>query len=148
MGDVIIRRAQPGDEARWRALWAGYIKFYRGMVPEEQTAKLWQQLLANSGDVRGYVADAGNGAVGLVHYVYHRTTWSEQNICYLQDVYVDPETRGTGAARALMDACFEDAKAAGAFRVYWQTQEFNGPARSLYDSIVPRSSFIVYRKPL
>ena len=51
-------------------------------------------------------------------------------------------------SRALMDACFEDAKAAGAFRVYWQTQEFNGPARSLYDSIVPRSSFIVYRKPL
>ncbi len=143
-----IRRVARRDESRWRELWAGYIAFYRGTVTEEATAALWASLLADEDEVRGYVADRGEGPVGLVHYVFHRSTWSTQPICYLQDLFVDPGTRGGGVARELMEACFADAKAAGAFRVYWQTQEYNGAARSLYDTIVPRSSFIVYRKPL
>ncbi|MBL8590923.1 MAG: GNAT family N-acetyltransferase [Methylobacteriaceae bacterium] len=143
-----IRRVAARDEARWRELWAGYIAFYRGSVTKEATAALWSSLLADEGEVRGYVADRGEGPVGLVHYVFHRSTWSTQPICYLQDLYVAKGTRGGGVARELMEACFADAKAAGAFRVYWQTQEYNGAARSLYDTIVPRSSFIVYRKPL
>jgi len=64
----------------------------------------------------------------------------------LQDLFIDPAARGSGAAKKLILACEEKAKEMGAFRLYWQTQEFNGPARSLYDTIVPRSSFIVYRK--
>jgi GNAT superfamily N-acetyltransferase len=143
-----VRRVRADDEARWRELWAGYIAFYRGQVSEAATAALWAALLADDGDVRGFVVDDGEGAFGLVHYVFHRSTWSVQPICYLQDLYVDRAARGGGAARELMEACFAAAKSAGAFRVYWQTQEYNAPARSLYDTIVPRSSFIVYRKPL
>jgi len=56
--------------------------------------------------------------------------------------------RGAGAAKALILACEEAAKAKGAFRLYWHTQEFNAPARSLYDTLAQRTSFIVYRKPL
>lgn len=148
MSELTIRRAGAGDEKLWRDLWKGYLDFYRGSATEEATALLWRNLLANDGEVRGFVADRGEGAFGFVHYVYHRSTWSTQPICYLQDLFVSKTARGSGAARALMEACFEDAKAAGAFRVYWQTQEYNGAARSLYDTIVPRSSFIVYRKPL
>jgi GNAT superfamily N-acetyltransferase len=64
----------------------------------------------------------------------------------LQDLFVDPKARGGGAAKLLIFGCEAAAKARGAFRVYWQTQEYNAPARSLYDTITPRSSFIVYRK--
>lgn len=145
---ITIRRVTAADEARWRVLWKGYLDFYRGSVTPEATDALWRDLLADTGDTRAYVADRGEGAFGLIHYVYHRSTWSTQPICYLHDLFVDKKVRGSGAARALMEACFEDAKAAGAFRVYWQTQEYNGAARSLYDTLVPRSSFIVYRKPL
>ena len=75
-------------------------------------------------------------------------SWSTKPICYLQDLFVDPEARGGGAAKKLILACEEKAKEKGAFRLYWQTQEYNGAARSLYDTITPRSSFIVYRKNL
>lgn len=148
MTQVRIRRPQAGDEAAWRALWAGYLRFYRGSVTEEATAALWSALLAGDGQFEAFVAEKDGRAIGLVHYLYHASTWSTQPICYLQDLYVDPKARGGGAAKALMEAVFEAAKAKGAFRVYWQTQEFNGAARSLYDTLVPRSSFIVYRKPL
>jgi GNAT superfamily N-acetyltransferase len=149
MSKTMIRRPKPQDEARWRALWAGYIKFYRGSVSEDATAALWASLLrGEGGPFEGFVAERSGEVVGFVHYLYHQSTWSTQPICYLQDLYVDPNARGAGAARPLMDAVFAAAEKHGAFRVYWQTQEFNGPARSLYDTIVPRSSFIVYRKAL
>lgn len=148
MSAVNIRRAQAADEGAWRALWAGYVRFYRGNVSDDATAALWRELLAEKGRFEAFVAERDGVVIGLVHYLYHDTTWSTQVLCYLQDLFVDPQARGGGTARALMDAVFDAAKERGAFRVYWQTQEFNGAARSLYDTIVPRSSFIVYRKPL
>ena len=148
MSDLVIRPVRAGDHARWRSLWHGYRDFYRAAQSDEVDAMLWAALLANDGEIRGLVADRGEGAIGLVHYVFHKSTWSLKPICYLQDLFVSKQDRGGGAAKALMQACFDDARAQGAFRVYWQTQEYNGAARSLYDTLTPRSSFIVYRKEL
>jgi len=41
-----------------------------------------------------------------------------------------------------------DARRRGAVKVYWHTQEFNGPARSLYDLLAKRVSFVVYERDL
>jgi GNAT superfamily N-acetyltransferase len=149
VSEVVIRRLAASDEAAWRSLWAGYLDFYRASVESEATQALWSDLLTGEGEVRGYVAARpGEPPLGLVHYLFHRSTWSTKPTCYLQDLYVDREQRGGGAAKALMDAVFADAATHGAFRVYWMTQEFNAPARSLYDTVGARSSFIVYRKAL
>ena len=114
----------------------------------EMTAKTWAAILDPASDIGALVAVQEGEAIGLCNYVFHASTWSTQPICCLQDLFVDPKRRGGGAARKLILACEEEAKARGAFRLYWQTQEYNAPARSLYDTIVPRSSFIVYRKTL
>lgn len=148
MSETLIRAPKPADEACWRELWAGYVAFYRGSVAEEATATLWKSLMTGDGRFHAFVAERDGRVIGLVHYLYHQSTWSTQPICYLQDLFVDPDARGGGAAKALILATEAAAKAHGAFRLYWQTQEYNAPARSLYDTIVPRSSFIVYRKPL
>jgi GNAT superfamily N-acetyltransferase len=146
MAEVIIRRAAAGDEKRWRALWAGYVDFYRGSVSEEATAGTWKRILDPGSTIDALVAEKDGVVIGLCNYVFHDSTWSTQPICYLQDLFVDPKARGGGAAKKLILACEEEAKKKGAFRLYWQTQEYNAPARSLYDTITPRSSFIVYRK--
>lgn len=148
MHETIIRAPGEADHDAWLALWQGYIRFYRGAVAGEATAATWRRLLTPGDTVWGRVAERDGRVIGLVHCVDHASTWSVSPICYLQDLFVEPQARGGGAARALMDAAFEVARQKGAFRVYWQTQEYNAPARSLYDTIVPRSSFIVYRKPL
>jgi GNAT superfamily N-acetyltransferase len=146
MPDPNIRPASPSDEAAWRRLWAGYVKFYRAAVSEEVTAATWARILDPSSNIDALVAQAGGKVIGFCNYLYHDSTWDTRPICYLQDLYVDPDARGGGAAKALILACEAAAKAKGAFRLYWQTQEYNAPARSLYDTITPRSSFIVYRK--
>jgi GNAT superfamily N-acetyltransferase len=146
MSDIVIRKAEARDEARWRDLWAGYVSFYRGSVPEEATAFTWSRILDAGSAIECLVGERDGVVQGICNYLFHDSTWSTQPICYLQDLYVDPAARGGGLAKKLILACEDDAKARGAFRLYWQTQEYNAPARSLYDTIVPRSSFIVYRK--
>jgi GNAT superfamily N-acetyltransferase len=146
MTEITIRPAEAKDEARWRELWAGYIKFYRASVAEEITANTWKQILDPKSNIAALVAARDGVVIGICNYLFHDNTWSTKPICYLQDLFVDPKARGGGAAKALILACEEKAKDQGAFRLYWQTQEYNAAARSLYDTITPRSSFIVYRK--
>jgi GNAT superfamily N-acetyltransferase len=148
MSDLVIRPVAAADEPAWRKLWAGYLAFYRTSVPKEVTAQTFARILDPASLYHGLVAELEGAVIGLCTSVFHDHTFSLQPICYLHDLYVDKARRGTDAARQLILACEADAKARGAFRIYWQTQEYNGPARSLYDTITPRSSFIVYRKNL
>jgi GNAT superfamily N-acetyltransferase len=146
MSGVNVRPPQPADEAAWRKLWAGYAAFYRVDVPEDVTAALWDKLMIAGADVRGLVAERGGRLVGLANYLFHPSTWSLKPTCYLEDLFVDPQARGSGAGKALILAVEAAARAADASRIYWHTQEYNAPARSLYDTLAPRTSFIVYRK--
>lgn len=148
MSETTIRMAEAKDEKRWRELWAGYVKFYRSEVAEDVTANTWARILDPTSNIDTLVATHDGQVIGFCNYVFHDHTWSKKQICYLQDLFVDPNARGGGAAKMLILACEEKAKEKGAFRIYWQTQEYNAAARSLYDTIVPRSSFIVYKKGL
>jgi GNAT superfamily N-acetyltransferase len=141
-----IRHVTAADEPRWRELFSGYAKFYRADIPEDVIATTWSKFLDPASDMACLVAEKNGEVIGLCNYLYHQSTWSNQPYCYLEDLYVDPAARGTGAARELILACEIEAKKHNAVRLYWHTQEYNASARSLYDSIVPRSSFIVYSK--
>jgi GNAT superfamily N-acetyltransferase len=146
MSEILIRPAKAKDEAEWRSLWLQYVDFYRSNVSEEITAASWKRILDPDSTIHALVAEREGRIVGICNYVFHEHTWDTRQICYLQDLFVDPKARGGGAAKKLILACEDAAKAKGAFRIYWQTQEYNAAARSLYDTITPRSSFIVYRK--
>jgi GNAT superfamily N-acetyltransferase len=146
MSATIIRPVKAGDEKAWSDLWLQYVKFYRSSVSEDVTAASWKRILDPASPIHALVAEKDGLVIGICNYVFHESTWDTRPICYLQDLFVDPKARGGGAAKQLILACEEAAKAKGAFRVYWHTQEYNAPARSLYDTITPRSSFIVYRK--
>ena len=55
-----------------------------------------------------------------------------------------PDARGTGAGRALIEAVYAEADAAGTPNVYWLTQEFNVIARRLYDRVGRATPFVKY----
>ena len=84
--------------------------------------------------------------IGLVHYIFHRSTWTIENYCYLQDLFVDPKHRASGLGRKLIEAVYAEAEKNHCSRVYWLTQENNEQARMLYDRIADQTGFIQYRK--
>jgi len=92
------------------------------------------------------IAELDGTAVGLTHYLFHRHGWSVENTCYLQDLYADPQVRGQGVGRALIEAVYEAADKAGVPTVYWLTQDFNIKARQLYDRIGVKTPFIKYTR--
>ncbi|MEP0508246.1 MAG: GNAT family N-acetyltransferase, partial [Aurantimonas coralicida] len=99
-------------------------------------------------EFRGLIAEAGGKPVGLVHFLFHRHCWRVEDVCYLQDLYADPEVRGTGVGRRLIEAVYAAADAAGSPTVYWMTQDFNTTARKLYDRIAAVTPFIKYQRKL
>jgi GNAT superfamily N-acetyltransferase len=144
-----IRPLRPEDEAEWRRLWTGYLAFYQTTVPEAVYASTFARLLGDDPqDFSALVAEDGGQLLGLTHFLFHRHAWKIENVCYLQDLYVDPQTRGTGLGRALIEAVYARADASGAPAVYWLTQDFNRQARQLYDRIARVTPFIRYVRPL
>jgi GNAT superfamily N-acetyltransferase len=143
-----IRSPNQSDEPGWRNIWAAYNRFYRAEVPDDVTTALWQKLVSREADITGLLAEQNGTIIGLAHMLFHPSTWSHAPTCYLEDFFVAKSARGTGAARALIDAATETARDHHADRLYWHTQEFNGAARSLYDTVAERTSFIVYRKSI
>lgn len=143
----MIRAVEAADFAPWQQLWLAYLRFYRAEVSSEVTATTFRRLCAQSDGMIGLVAADDQGTLtGLAHLVFHPSTWSADSYCYLEDLFVPPAVRGSGTARQLLDAVFAEAQRRGAARTYWETQEFNGPARSLYDQVAHRTSFVVYER--
>ena len=146
-GSLIIRSVALADFPQWERLWAGYNSFYgRTALAPEITKMTWSRFFDAYEPVHALVAEKEAQLLGLVHYLFHRSTISIGPTCYLQDLFTAESARGEGVGRALIENVYERAKAAGSARVYWQTHETNQTAMKLYDKIAERSGFVVYRK--
>lgn len=146
MSGITVRPLRPDERAAWEPLWQGYLAFYKTSVKPEVTERTWVRLHDPAEPMHVLGAFLGDRLVGIVHYIFHRSTWSTGDYCYLQDLFTAEEARGKGAGRALIDAVYARAKEAGASRVYWLTHETNETARALYDKLADRPGFIQYRK--
>jgi len=131
-------------------LWDGYNAFYgrkgETALPEETTRITWSRFFNASEPVNALVAERAGQVVGLVHFIFHRTTISINPTCYLQDLFTLESARGLGVGRALIEEVYRRAHEAGSSRVYWLTHQTNETAMKLYDKVAEKSGFIVYRK--
>jgi GNAT superfamily N-acetyltransferase len=129
-------------------LWRGYLAFYQASLPDPVTRTAWQRMLDPAEPTFGALAWRGDEAVGMVHWILHRSNWSVGDYCYLQDLFAAPHIRGRGAGRQLIEYVYAHAAGQGCSRVYWLTHETNREAMKLYDRIAQRSGFVQYRKTL
>jgi GNAT superfamily N-acetyltransferase len=146
MQSVEIKAIENYDFDLWLPLWKGYQRFYDVDIPESVTLRTWARFLDPAEPMHAALAMVGGKALGLVHSIYHRSTWETGDYCYLQDLFVADQARGGGIGRALIEHVYADAKRRGASRVHWLTHEANHGAMQLYDCIADRSEFIQYRK--
>lgn len=140
-----VRPVQAHDYAQWRPLWDGYLRFYESQLSDDQTALCWERLLDGAFNLHGLVAQSNSGQlVGLAHYLFHPSSWSRAGYCYLEDLFVSPQERGSGVGRGLIAATRDAARAHGADKLYWLTRETNYAGRMLYDKVAQRTGFIHY----
>ncbi|GAA3011941.1 GNAT family N-acetyltransferase [Kitasatospora albolonga] len=144
---ITVRDLAASDEKDWRRLWAGYLEFYESTVPAAVTDSTWGRLLDPDQPLLGRVAEHDGRVIGITNSVLHHSTWLTGQVCYLEDLFVDPAHRGLGAGRLLVQDLFDLAAARGWARVHWLTAHDN-PARGLYDTFVPADRFVHYERDL
>ena len=149
---ILIRPVTPADFHQWKPLWDGYNAFYgregATALPEHITNTTWMRFFDAYEPVHALVAERDGKLIGLVHYIFHRSTTSIAPTCYLQDLFTLVAARGKGVGRALIEAVYQRAQEAACSRVYWLTHETNETAMKLYDRVAEKSGFVVYRKPV
>jgi GNAT superfamily N-acetyltransferase len=142
---LTIKPLSPDDHEAWLPLWRGYQSFYKVDIPAEVSEVTWRRLNDPAEPMEGALAWSDVAAVGLVHHIRHRSCWTADDYCYLQDLFVAPEFRGTGVGRQLIEHVYARAREQGLNRVYWLTHASNTEAMRLYDRIARRSGFVQYR---
>jgi GNAT superfamily N-acetyltransferase len=142
---LIIRPIAQKDRTEWDALYAGYAAFYKVTQTPEMRDTVWGWLQNEAHETKGFVAEAANGTlIGLTHYRPFARPLSASTGGFLDDLFVTPEARGSGAARALIDAVATEGKKRGWTVIRWITAEDNYRARSLYDKVAEKTKWATY----
>ncbi|MBA2961509.1 MULTISPECIES: GNAT family N-acetyltransferase [Ramlibacter] len=144
MSTPVIRSVLPGDEPAWRRLWRGYCEFYAVHLPDEVTQRTWKRILDPDSGVMCVLAEVEGRVAGFAHCVVHENTWEIQPVCYLEDLFVDPDRRGAGVGKALLEWLRNAMRAEGWARLYWVTHKDNADARALYDQFAKADDFVRY----
>jgi GNAT superfamily N-acetyltransferase len=140
---IRIGKLMPSDREVWEALFRAYIEFYQRVEPPEMYERAWREFQSDT-RLHALGARLDDRLVGITHFFIHPNT-SGPDVCYLQDLFTAPDVRGKGAARALIAAVSDWARAHGCCRVYWNTHESNSTARHLYDKVAENRGFIRYQ---
>lgn len=81
------------------------------------------------------IADRGGQAIGMALYFFNFSTWSGLRGLYLEDLYVTPEARGSGAGTALLRHLAGVAIDRVCARFDWAVLDWNTPALEFYKSL-------------
>jgi ribosomal protein S18 acetylase RimI-like enzyme len=145
---VTVRQIEIQDKTSWKELYVAYLKFYESEPVESSTELLWNRLTKGEPAVQGLVAVSNGEVVGIAHFHYQLSTWSDTLHCYLEDLYVAEDARGKGAASSLIAAVQDLAIQNKCSELFWITKESNTVAKKLYEQVATLSDFVRYEKKL
>ena len=141
-----IRPVAPADRAAWRELFRAYGVFYETTFSDEVLDGVWGWLMDAGHEAHALVADDGGALVGFAHVRRVWDTFTAGPSWFLDDLYVEPQRRGEGIARALIERIATDAHAAGGGTLRWITASDNITAQGLYDRVATRTGWVVYER--
>ena len=126
-----IRKAQLGDEFVLIDLIKGLAEYENDLESVENTPEKLRKDLFESKICEAILAEQNGQVIGFAVYYTSYSTWKGPCM-YLEDLYVLPEARGTGAGGRLFDAVVDLAKERNYARMDWQVLDWNTPAIEFY----------------
>lgn len=141
---VLVRPVTQSDEASWRKLFRAYGEFYRTEFSPEVLDGVWSWLMESNHPERCFVAEWDGEVVGFAHLQRQVDTFRAGSGWFLDDLYVAPEHRGKGVARALIGALTDFARSQGGGDLRWITAADNTTAQRLYDTLATKTSWVMY----
>ena len=139
-----IRPAEAADRAEWDRLYAGYAAFYGVAQTAAMRDRVWGWIRDPEHEVQALVAEGAGSLVGLAHFRPFARPLSATVGGFLDDLFVDPAARGTGAAQALIAAVSDEGRARGWSVIRWITAADNARARGVYDRMAQATPWVTY----
>lgn len=146
MGGVTVRPLGAGDAARWRELFTAYGVFYETAFDDAVLDGVWAWLMDTGHPLFCLVAESAGRVVGFAHVREQPDTFTAGPGWFLDDLYTAPESRGTGAGTALIEAIAEHALAHGGGTIRWITAADNERAQRVYDRLATRTTWVTYER--
>lgn len=131
--ETTVRRAGEADLDAIARLFDGYRQFYgQASDPIGARAFLYGRLMARDSVL--FIAIADDAPVGFTQLYPSFTSTGMRRIFILNDLFVTPAARGSGAGRALLRAAAAFARGEGAARLSLSTARDNTTAQRLYEA--------------
>lgn len=141
---MIVRPLTDADRPAWDVLYAGYAEFYEAVQTPQMRALVWDWIMDPDHEVDGLVADMDGTLIGFAHIRPFARPLAATTGMFLDDLFVAPAARGTGAAQALIEAVRTKAAENGHTSVRWMTAHDNARARKVYDTVAAPIAFTTY----
>ena len=141
---VVVRRVAEADRAGWDRLYAGYAEFYGVEQTPAMRDRVWAWIRDPAHEVEGFVAERDGQLLGLAHFRAFARPLSATVGGFLDDLFVAPQARGTGAAEALIRAVAAQGRERGWSVIRWITAGDNVGARRLYDRLATATPWVTY----
>ena len=132
-----IWRASPDEAGEVARLLIGFRDHLGYEEPADASLRASVERLLERDEAEYLLGAPGDGepAAGVAQLRYRWGIWLTAEDCWLEDLYVEAHTRGTGLGRALVRATLDRARERGCRRVELDVNTENAPALALYRSL-------------
>lgn len=144
----VLRPAKPDDAAtilRFIRELAAYERAEHEVEATEETIR--SSIFGEGAVTRALMCEVNGKAAGFAVWFYNYSTWQARKGLYLEDLYVTPEFRGSGAGKLILRKLAEIAVKEGCGRFEWSVLDWNEPAIRVYKAIgaEPQDEWVRYR---
>jgi ribosomal protein S18 acetylase RimI-like enzyme len=137
------------DKEQWQLLYCGYADFYQMPMNEGILESVWSWIFDKNNKFYAIgVKSTDDILIGFMHYRDMPSPLRGTIVGFLDDLYVHPDYRGSGAVRALFRELRKISKQKGWPYVRWITATDNHRARNVYDKIANAIDFVTYQIPI
>jgi GNAT superfamily N-acetyltransferase len=130
---LAIRPATEADLPALLPLIRAYCEFYETDPNDEGIRRMFETLITDPSQGAVFIARDGGRAVGFATLDWKWSSLKGARIGYLEDLFVDPETRGRGIADALIEVCADRCRELGMPALEWLTATDNYRAQKVYN---------------
>lgn len=149
MSDITVRYVTADDKKNWIEIWHCFRANYDKSIPNGLADSNYTKFLDPKTPMWSGIAldkSKNNAVVGMVNFLSTPSTWNLEDIVYLNDLFVDSNTRGKGIGRKLIEFVYQEADKMGTPYVHWTTDYHNHTAQLLYTKVARLTPKLKYER--
>ena len=146
---MIVKKLKQSDKKEWSTLYHGYAEFYEMEMNQDILDTVWSWV--HNPDIKFYsigIKSSENKLIGFMHFREMPSPLRGKFVGFLDDLFVHPDFRGSGAVQLLFKELKLQANKNNWPYVRWITANDNFRARKVYDQISEPIDFVTYQMPI